>query len=127
MGRVLFMGQLHRVKDAFFAGEDLGAETSTVRAVDLPVHRLVSGKARHALHFGRDKTDVQWRMFQGGATREGRPVYTKNVRGKFKEFTQCDMHCGGDRCLVHDLPQSSFQDGLQDLFFTHVITGETSE
>ena len=93
MNLVLCMFSFNGFKVALLACQNFGAKASTIWAGYLFVERVIFMEARHALHFGRYKTEVQLRMFRRGALAEFFPMSLKEDWIKFEDLTEDDVNC----------------------------------
>jgi hypothetical protein len=87
----------NRFKIKLLTRQNLRAETSAIRAVDLSSLRMIFLEACHALHFGRDATEAELRLFR---------------RCAFAEFDPM----GTDRFLIHP---GKFTDGESNFLHVH--------
>ena len=80
-------------KVALLACQNFSAKASTIWAGYLFVERVIFMEARHALHFGRYKTEVQLRMFRRGAQAEFFPMGLQGGWVKFGYLAEGEINC----------------------------------
>jgi len=107
-------------KVALLACQNFGAKASTIWAGYLFVERVIFLEARHALHFGRYKTEVQLRMFRRGALAEFFPMDLKGDWIKFEDLTEGDVDgCDTLRLSLTDVLKDFIEKYLRNVKFMH--------
>ena len=94
MNFVLFMFGLDGFKVTLLACQNFRAKAPAMRTDYFFVSRVIFLETRHALHFGRYKTNVQLRMFHRRTDAEFVPMGLQVGGVKFGDFAEGDMKRG---------------------------------
>ena len=95
MSLVLLMFGFNGFKVALLACQNFSAKASTIWAGYFFIERVIFLETRHALHFGRYKTEVQLRMFRRRAFAEIVPMGLNGDLVKFGDFAEGNVKsCG---------------------------------
>jgi len=107
---------------ALLACQNFSAKASTIRAGYFFGERVIFLETRHALHFGRYKTEVQLRMFRRGALAEFFPMGLQGGWVKFGDLAEGDLYCydafrvGRMRLMIRFIDKY-----LGNVSFTHAV------
>ena len=93
MSLVLLRFGFNGFKVALLACQNFSAKASTIWAGYFFSERVIFLETRHALYFGRYKTDMKLRMFRRGVPAEFFPMDLKGGWVKFGYLAEGDMNC----------------------------------
>jgi len=94
MNFVLCMFGLDGFKVTLLACQNFRAKAATIRTDYFFISRVIFLETRHALHFGRYKTEVQLRMFHRCANAEFVPMSLQGGGIKLGYFAEGDVKRG---------------------------------
>lgn len=92
MNLVLLRFGFNGFKVALLARQNFSAKASTIWAGYFLIEQVIFLETRHALHFGRYKTEVQLRMFRRGAFAKFSPMDLQGGWVKFGDLAEGDVN-----------------------------------
>ena len=128
MSLVLLRFGFNGFKVALLACQNFSAKASTIWAGYFFIERVIFLETRHALHFGRYKTEVQLRMFRRGALAEFIPMGLQGGWVKFGDLAEGDMNCYDAFRVIRKRLTIRFIDKcLGNVSLTHAVFNKTPQ